>query len=163
MVQKKTKKSASSSAKRRKVAAETARKTEEVKTKLGNLPQRAKEEILEDVVTGKVVTRQFNSFTDFLREQSVIGIGIGLVFGTQTKTVVDSIMKSFVNPVTTLFLPGQKSLAERFFTVGFHGRQANIGWGAIVYNLFSFLMVALVVYIIYRLFHLDKLAKKKNP
>jgi large-conductance mechanosensitive channel len=143
-------------------AHEHERQKEEIKTKLRNLPQRAKEEILEEVMTGQVITKQFGSFTDFLREQSVVGIGIGLVFGTQTKTVVDSVMKSFVNPITTLFLPGQQALADRAFNVSFRGRHAEIGWGAIVYNIFSFVMVALVVYLIYRLLHLEKLAKKKD-
>lgn len=134
--------------------------TEEVKTKLRNLPQIAKEEILDEVVSGQLVTRQFGSFANFLRDQSVIGIGIGLVFGTQTKTVVDSIMKSLVNPLTSLFLPGQQSLADKTIRLNFHGRHADIVWGAIVYNLFSFVMVAIVVYVIYRLFRLEKLAKK---
>jgi len=151
-----TKKIASEKSKERK------RQKEEVATKLRNLPQRAKEEIIDDVMTGEIVTRQFSSFANFLREQSVIGIGIGLVFGTQTKTVVDSVMKSFVNPLTMLFLPGQKALADRSVQISFHGRHAEIVWGAIVYALFSFVMVALVVYIIYRLFRLEKLAKKKD-
>jgi len=143
-------------------AKEHRRQKEEVKTKLLNLPQRAKDEIIEEVINGQVISKQFNSFTNFLREQSVIGIGIGLVFGTQTKTVVDSVMKSFINPLTALFLPGQKALADRSFQLSFHGRHADIVWGAVVYNLFSFVMVALVVYVIYRLFQLEKLAKKKD-
>ncbi len=144
------------------MAKEHQREKKEVATKLRNLSTAAKNEIVEDVLNNEVIAKQFGSFTNFLREQSVIGIGIGLVFGTQTKTVVDSIMKSFVNPLTTLFLPGQQSLSDKSVHFSFHGRHAEIVWGAIVYNLFSFIMVALVVYVIYRLFRLDRLAKKKD-
>jgi len=147
---------------RRRSREEHERQKKEVASKLRNLSEAAKNEIVEDVLNKEVITKQFGGFTDFLREQSVIGIGIGLVFGTQTKTVVDSIMKSLINPLTTLILPGQQSLSEKSFHMSFHGRDAEIVWGAIVYNLFSFIMVALVVYLIYRLFRLDKLAKKKD-
>ena len=143
-------------------AHEHERQKKEITAKLLNLSAAARTEIVEEVLNKEAITKQFGSFTNFLREQSVIGIGIGLVFGTQTKTVVDSIMNSFVNPLTKLLLPGQQSLAERSFHLSFHGRTVEIIWGAVVYALFSFLMVALVVYIIYRLFRLDKLAKKKE-
>lgn len=146
----------------RTAAKEHERQKEELKTKLRNLPQMAKQEIIDDVVNNQVVKKQFGSFTDFLREQSVIGIGIGLVFGTQTKTVVDSIMKSLVDPITKLFLPGQEALTEKAFRISVNGRHADIVWGAIAYSLFSFIMVAIVVYVIYRLLRLDRLAKKKE-
>jgi large-conductance mechanosensitive channel len=142
--------------------AEHERQKKEVAAKLRNLSATAKAEIVDDILKNEVINKQVGGFTNFLREQSVIGIGIGLVFGTQTKTVVDSIMKSFVDPVTKLILPGQQALTEKSFTLHFHGREANIVWGNIVYNVFSFIMVAIVVYLIYRLLRLDKLAKKKD-
>jgi large-conductance mechanosensitive channel len=156
------KKTATKGSKKRPSREEHARQKKEVTTKLLNLSTAAKNEIVEEVLTKEAITKQFGGFTDFLREQSVIGIGIGLVFGTQTKTVVDSIMKSLINPLTSLVLPGQEALTEKSFTLSFHGRNAEIVWGAIVYNIFSFIMVAIVVYSIYRLFRLEKLAKKKD-
>lgn len=110
----------------------------------------------------ELATKQVSGFTDFLREQSVISIGIGLVLGIQIKAVVDTIMASFVNPVTQLLLPGQEALSLKEFTLSIDGKQAQIGWGAIVYSLFTFLMVAIIIYAGYRLLRLDKLAKKKD-
>jgi large-conductance mechanosensitive channel len=141
---------------------EHERQKKEVTSKLRNLSAAAKAEIVDDLLNNETINKQVGGFTNFLREQSVIGIGIGLVFGTQTKTVVDSIMKSFVDPVTKLILPGQQALTEKALSLSFHGREAKIVWGAIVYNIFSFIMVAIVVYLIYRLLRLDKLAKKKE-
>lgn len=141
-------------------SANRERKKKEVATKLRHLGPAAKAEVQE--LVDEQLSKQFNGFTDFLREQSVIGVGIGLVFGTQIKTVVDTIMKSFVNPVTSLFLPGQEALADKAITLHAFHRTTVIGWGAIAYQLFSFIMVALIVYAAYKLLKLDKLAKKKE-
>lgn len=137
------------------------REIKEVATKLRHLKPIAKAEVVNQVVNQQV-GRQVSGFTDFLREQSVIGIGIGLVLGTQIKAVVDTIMKSFVDPVTSLFLPGEQALTDKTVTVHVTGRSAAIGWGAIVYAIFSFIIVAIIVYVIYKILKLDKLTKKKD-
>lgn len=137
------------------------REVREVTTKLRHMSPVAKAEVVNQVVNQQL-SRQVSGFVDFLREQSVIGIGIGLVLGTQIKDVVDKIMKSFVDPVTTLFLPGEQALTDKVITVHVAGRSAPIGWGAIVYSLFSFIMVAIIVYAIYKVLKLDKLSKKKD-
>ncbi len=110
----------------------------------------------------QVVGKQVSGFTDFLRDQSVISIGIGLVLGIQIKAVVDTIMASLVNPITQLLLPGQEALSAKEFMLTLGDKQVAIGWGAIVYSLFTFVMVALLIYAGYRLLRLDKLAKKKE-
>lgn len=143
------------------VDANHRREVKEVTTKLRHLSPVAKAEVVNQLVNQQL-GKQVNGFTDFLREQSVIGIGIGLVLGTQIKTVVDTIMKSFVDPVTKLFLPGQEALTDKVINLDIAGRTAPIGWGAIAYSLFSFVMVAAIVYAIYKLLKLDKLAKKKD-
>ena len=110
----------------------------------------------------EIASKQVSGFTDFLREQSVISIGIGLVLGIQIKAVVDTIMASLVNPVTQLLLPGQDALSARQLTMSLGDKQVGIGWGAIVYALFTFVMVAVIIYAGYRLLRLDKLTKKKE-
>ncbi|HUC89704.1 MAG TPA: MscL family protein [Patescibacteria group bacterium] len=139
--------------------AERERSKKEVATKLGHLTALAKTEVVNDVLN-KQVSRQIGGFADFLREQGVIGIGIGLVLGVQIKAVVDNIMNSLVNPITSLFLPGQQALSLKTITVHVHSRSAVIGWGAIVYSLFSFVMVATIVYILYKTLRLERLKKK---
>ncbi|HSX16705.1 MAG TPA: MscL family protein [Patescibacteria group bacterium] len=143
------------------VEANKRREVREVTTKLRHMGPVAKAEVVNQVVNQQV-SRQVSGFTNFLREQSVIGIGIGLVLGTQIKDVVDKIMKSFVDPVTSLFLPGEQALTDKVVTVHIGPRSAPIGWGAIAYSLFSFIMVAIIVYAIYKMLKLDKLAKKKD-
>jgi len=137
-------------------AAHKRRQIKEVKTKLSNLSPTAAAEVVNDVVAGQT-RKQLGGFTNFIREQGVIGVGIGLVLGIQIKAVVDTIMASFVNPVTTALLPGGGTLSAQTATVG----SVKIGWGAIVYSLFTFLMVALIIYAAYKLLRLDKLKKEK--
>jgi large-conductance mechanosensitive channel len=142
------------------VRANKRRATKEVATKLNNMSPAARAEVLNQAVNQQVF-KQVGGFVEFLREQSVIGIGIGLVLGTQIKSVVDSIMQSFVDPITKLVLPGEQLLTDKTVTFSLGSRHAVIGWGAIAYSLFSFIMVAIIVYTIFKVLKLDRLTKKK--
>lgn len=143
-------------------AAQNKRREEkEVATKLRNLGPVAQAEVVNEVIS-RQVSKQFSGFTDFLREQSVIGIGIGLVLGTQLKTVVDSITNGFVLPLTQLILPNQKSLIDQVWMTHIAGRRSvALHWGDIVYSLFNFVVVAFIVYAIFKMLKLDRLSKKK--
>lgn len=134
-------------------AAKKRRQIKEVKTKLGNLSPAVAAEVVNEVVTSQA-RKQASGFTGFIREQGVVGVGIGLVLGVQIKAVVDTIMASLVNPITGL-LPGGGALSGRIFYIG----SAKIGWGAIAYSLFTFLIVAFIIYAAYKLLRLDKLKK----
>lgn len=137
------------------------REEKEVATKLRNLGPVAQAEVVNEVIS-RQVGKQLGGFTDFLRDQSVIGIGIGLVLGTQLKTVVDSITSGFVLPLTQLVLPNQQSLTEQVWMTHIAGRHSvALHWGDIAYSLFNFVVVAVIVYAIFKLLKLDRLAKKK--
>ncbi|HTH72623.1 MAG TPA: MscL family protein [Candidatus Pristimantibacillus sp.] len=135
------------------------RQIKEVKTKLGNLSPAAAAQVVNEVVSAQA-HKQASGFTSFIREQGVVGVGVGLVLGIQIKAVVDTVMASFVNPITAM-LPGGTTLSSRsvLFTIG--DRSARLGWGAIVYSLFTFLIVAFIIYAAYKLLRLDKLKKDK--
>ncbi|HSX00185.1 MAG TPA: MscL family protein [Patescibacteria group bacterium] len=137
------------------------REEREVATKLRNLGPMAQAEVVNDVIS-RQVGKQLNGFTNFLREQSVIGIGIGLVLGTQLKSVVDSVTNGLVLPLTQLVLPNQKTLVDQTWVLHVAGRgSVQIEWGNIAYTIFNFVVVAFIVYAIFKLFKLDRLAKKK--
>jgi len=137
------------------------REEREVATKLRNLGTVAQAEVVNDVIT-RQVSKHLSGFSNFLRDQSVIGIGIGLVLGTQLKAVVDSITSGLVLPLTQLILPNQKSLVSQVWSVHVgHDASIAIAWGNIAYSLFEFVVVAFIIYAIFKFFQLDKLAKKK--
>jgi large conductance mechanosensitive channel len=108
------------------------------------------------------VLTPFQGFINFMREQGVVGLAIGLVLGAQIKSLVDQMVASFINPLVGLLLPGKGSLAEKSFhlSLGFKGQ--DFLWGAFVAQLISFIAVAAIVYYVVKGLKLDKLDKKKD-
>lgn len=137
------------------------RRIKEVRTKLANLSPAAAADAASDVIA-RQATKQVRGFVDFLREQSVVGLAIGLVLGTQAKQLVDQMIASFFNPFIGLLLPGEGTLAQKKATLHLFGKDAEFAWGAFVISLMTFIIVAAVVYFIFRGLHLDKLDKKKE-
>jgi len=109
-----------------------------------------------------LITQPVGGFADFLREKAIVGLAVGFVLGTQVQTVVKQLISSFIDPLFQLLLPGEKTLSSRTFTLHFDGRHADFGWGAIIYALLDFLFVAAAIYMIIRIFKLDKLDKPKT-
>jgi large conductance mechanosensitive channel len=109
-----------------------------------------------------MVSKQVRGFVDFLREQSVVGLAIGLVLGTQAKVLVDQIVISFFNPLTGLLLPGEGTLKQKVFTVDWGDKSAVFAYGAFLNTLLTFVIVAAVVYYVFKGLRLDKLDKKKE-
>lgn len=100
-------------------------------------------------------------FTDFIREQGVVGIAIGLVFAAQVKVVVDQFLVSFVNPVLGLILPGSGDLTQKkvTLTIGSIDETAIFNWGQFAYVLMSFIATALIIYYVFKSLKLEKLKK----
>jgi large conductance mechanosensitive channel len=109
-----------------------------------------------------LVTKQVRGFIDFLREQSVVGLAIGLVLGTQAKALVDQLVLSFMNPLIGLLLPGEGTLKQKTFELTLNGKTAQFGWGAFVSSFITFVIVAAVVYYVFKGLRLDKLDKQKD-
>lgn len=97
-------------------------------------------------------------FVDFVREQGVIGLAIGLVLGTQIKTLVDQVVLSFINPLVGLMLPGGGTLQEKAFQIS----DQTFKWGAFVSQFISFVIVCAIVYFLVKGLKLDKLDKEKK-
>lgn len=109
------------------------------------------------------VLRPLQGFVDFIREQGVVGLAIGLVLGTQIKQLVDQFVTSFANPLLGLVLPGKGDLAQKVFTVSLSGKTPQeFKWGAFAAQFISFLVVAAVVYYVVKALKLDKIDKKKD-
>jgi large conductance mechanosensitive channel len=109
-----------------------------------------------------ILGKQVRGFVDFLREQSVVGLAIGLVLGTQAKVLVDQLVISFLDPLTGLLLPGEGTLKKKVFTFVWGDKNAEFGWGAFVSSLMTFVLVAAIVYYVFKGLRLDKLDKKKE-
>ena len=99
-------------------------------------------------------------FIDFLRDNAVVGVAIGFVIGLQAQALMKQLISSFIDPAFTLFF-GQ-ALSQRSFTLTLHGRSATFTWGAFMYALVGFIFVLAAIYIIYKVFRLNKLDKPKE-
>jgi len=133
--------------------------------------QLTKEDVLERVEAAKEELNKIPppktkghlaGFMVFVREQGVVGLAVGLVLGTQVKTLVDQLVASFLNPLIGLVLPGGGSLAEKTFGLTIGSNTAHFGYGAFISVLISFLTVAGVVYFVVKGLKLDRLDKKKD-
>lgn len=120
----------------------------------------AKEQ-LNKIPTTKVKS-SFQGFVDFVREQGVVGLAIGVVLGVQAKALVDQLVVSFINPILGLILPGKGTLAEKHFALTLNNKTQEFTWGAFMYQFITFVLVAAVVYLVFMSLRLDKLDKKKG-
>jgi large conductance mechanosensitive channel len=106
-------------------------------------------------------------FTDFVREQGVVGLSVGLILGIAAKSVVDSLVQNVFNPVIGL-LYGGGDFSTRYVCLkegieaGSTVCKSKLGYGGFVSALTSFLIVAACVYFVVKGLKLDKLDKKKE-
>lgn len=119
------------------------------------------ERVFPTIQVPKILT-PFQGFVDFIREQGVVGLAIGIVLGAQIKTLVDSFVASFANPLIGLVLPGNGDLGQKTLTVTAGSKTAVFTWGAFFMQLLSFVIVAAIVYYVVKALKLDKLDKKKD-
>lgn len=122
--------------------------------------EKAKEQL--DKIPSKKVKKPIRGFTDFVREQGVVGLAIGFVLGTQTRTLVDQLVSSFINPLLGLLLPGTGELNDRTFALTLGSQTQDFTYGAFLFQLITFLLVAAVIYFVFKGLKLDKLDKKKQ-
>ena len=73
------------------------------------------------------------------------------------KVLSKQLITSFIDPLFGLFFGA--TLSTRSFTLTFHGHTEKFTMGAFVYALINFLFIVLVLYIIIKVFNLDKLDK----
>lgn len=107
--------------------------------------------------------RFLQGFVDFVREQGVVGLAVGLILGVASKSLIDSMVNNLVNPLIGL-LTGGVSLEHKTLCIdrAVGGAcKTNLGYGQFLSDLISFLIVVALVYFIVKGLKLDRLDKKK--
>lgn len=92
-------------------------------------------------------------FFQFIREQGVMGLALGFILGTSVSKVVASFTSDIINPILAYLLGSTDSLEK--FTVG------SIHVGSFLSNVVDFIIIAAVVYLLFKMLRLDKLDIKK--
>lgn len=124
----------------------------------------ARAKALREMRSKTIVGKQLGGFMDFVREQGVVGLAVGLAIGTAATVFVKSVVDNMITPVIGAVLPGGTDLASKYYCLERAGQDCSIkfGWGAVASNLISFLAVAAVIYFVVKGLKLDRLDKKKD-
>jgi len=122
-------------------------------------PKQKKRKVIAEKAKTKT-KQQFGGFVEFIRSQGVVGLAIGFIIGTQAKVLVDQLSSSFVNPLLGLLIGSGDNLSSAKFSLTLGDNTADFGWGAFVYALINFIIIAAIIYFTFKWLHLDKLDKK---
>lgn len=97
-----------------------------------------------------------SEFAKFLKEFNIVSLAVGFVMGTASTTLVGSMVKDVFMPIVAPFL-GAESWREAVWNIG----PAEIAIGSFAAELFNFLILALIIFIIAKkLLKLEANAKK---
>ncbi len=101
-------------------------------------------------------------FVDFVREQGVVGLAIGLTLGIASKTVVDSLVNNIFNPVIGVLLGGESLNTKSVCLKSVNGVcTSNLAYGQVLSDMLNFVIIAAIIYFVIKGLKLDKFDKKK--
>lgn len=98
------------------------------------------------------------SFINFIREQGIVGLAVGFILGGSVRAVVSALIEDIVNPILGIILGSTLSLEKASLAVG----PIKIMWGHFLSVLIDFLVIAAVVYFIFKGLKLDKIDREKS-
>lgn len=97
-------------------------------------------------------------FFEFIRTQGVIGLAIGFMLGDKIKNLVNSFVTDILNPLLVMISGSTGNLVDA--RVSIFG--AEILWGKFTSTLIDFVIMAAIIYFIFKGLGLDKLDKPKD-
>ncbi len=99
------------------------------------------------------IVGSFQGFINFIREQGVMGLAIGFILGTAVSKVVSSFVQDLLNPIIGALIGSADSLAG--WSLG------SVKIGAFLSNAIDFIIIAAIVYALFKALRLEKLDIKK--
>ena len=105
------------------------------------------------------MSQTVKEFSDFVREQGVVGLAIGVAAGD----AVAKIVEQFINPLVG-FILGGTDLSNLKWNTGLEngGVELVFGWGDILSAIITLLATAFVIFYVVRALKLDKADKKSK-
>jgi large conductance mechanosensitive channel len=100
------------------------------------------------------MTTHIKDFVYFIREQGVMGLAIGFILGGAVSTTARSLVDDIINPLLGLFLESANTLNQ--WTIGV------VKAGSFIVAIIDLLVLAAVVYFIFKGLRLDKIDIKKQ-
>jgi large conductance mechanosensitive channel len=96
------------------------------------------------------------NFIEFIRGRGIIGFAIGFILGKAVSDLIGSLVSDIISPAIGLATGNLKNLEAMSFQIG----DASIKYGNFILLAINFLILALVVYILFKVLGLEKLDKK---
>ncbi|MBS7346538.1 MAG: MscL family protein [Candidatus Sacchiramonaceae bacterium] len=89
-------------------------------------------------------------FKNFIKDQGLIGMAVGLVLGTASGTLIKSLIDNMIMPPLGFILGSADGLKGLSWSIGTTaaGEEAVLNYGIFLNDLVNFLVIALTVYII---------------
>jgi large conductance mechanosensitive channel len=103
------------------------------------------------------VKESTNSFIEFIREQGVVGLAIGFLLSGAVSSTVTSLVTNVINPIIGLGL-GKVNLSDKMLIIG----TSTLKYGAFISSIIDFIIIAAVIFFIFKGLRLDRLDKKKE-
>lgn len=97
-------------------------------------------------------------FMDFLQKFGVIGLAIAFIIGQAASKLVTALVTDIVSPLIGLAMPNTTDLKSLSFTVG----QSTFSYGDLITNIIDFLVIAFVVFVLYKQLSKFKLVEDKT-
>jgi large conductance mechanosensitive channel len=97
-------------------------------------------------------------FIKFIRTQGVVGLAIGFLLGGAVSKFVSSFVTDIINPTISALLGPAKKFTD--MTIRLDGSEILLG--QFLSNLLDFIIIAAVVYFIFKGLGLEKLDQKKE-
>ncbi|HET9774888.1 MAG TPA: MscL family protein [Nitrososphaeraceae archaeon] len=109
------------------------------------------------------VTRTFiQEFFDFLKTFGIIGLAIAFVLGQASSKLVTALVEDIINPLVGLFLPSGSLETLSAKVTGVSGTMSEFKYGDFIANIIDFLIIALVVFVVYKFLSRYKIVEDKT-
>ncbi len=120
-------------------------------------------EITKNVTTAgaNAVKSNLSGFMEFIQEQNVVGLAVGLVLGTSASALVNSLINNVLMPPLGFLLGSADGLRGLVWHMGVTpgGEMATVFYGQFINDMINFLVLAFVIYLVIKFLKLD--IKKK--
>jgi large conductance mechanosensitive channel len=101
-----------------------------------------------------IIRKGITGFVEFIREQGVVGFAIGFILGGGVSSVVKALVDDIINPLVGMLFGSVKTLAM--------WKLGPVALGDFLSVLLNFLILAAVVYFVFKGLRLDRLDIKKE-
>lgn len=98
-------------------------------------------------------------FVGFIRERGISGFAIGFILGKATSDLIGAFVNDIVNPLIGIVTGNFQDLSKLSVRIG----SAEVAYGDLIVQALNFLVLALVVYMLFKVLRLERLDQAPAP